>query len=48
MSANGLEISAIGVAEQSGFLNEWIRITNPETKKTIIGQVVERGTVEIR
>jgi flagella basal body P-ring formation protein FlgA len=47
-SSNGLEISALGIAEQVGFMSDWIRVTNPETKKTIVGKVIERGTIEIQ
>lgn len=43
----GIEIGATAVAVQSGALDEVIRLTNPETRKSLRGRVTGRGEVEV-
>ncbi|NOT24505.1 MAG: flagellar basal body P-ring formation protein FlgA [Acidobacteria bacterium] len=43
----GVEVSATAIALQSGARNEVIRLTNPGSRKTLLGRVVRRGEVEV-
>ena len=43
----GVEVSGTAIALQSGAKNEVIRLTNPASRKTLMGRVVRRGEVEV-
>lgn len=42
-----LEVSLSGIARQSGFLGETIKVLNPQSKKMIFGQIVDQGVVRV-
>lgn len=43
----GVEVSATAIALQSGAMHDVIRLTNPASRKTLMGRVVRRGEVEV-
>jgi flagella basal body P-ring formation protein FlgA len=45
--AGGVALITQGVAEEPGQLNQKIRVTSIRTKRTLMGKLVEGGTVEV-
>lgn len=45
--SNVIEISAKGLAMESGYIGERIRIKNEQSKKILTGTIIDGGTVEI-
>ena len=45
---SGLRISAKGKANQTGFKNSRIRLTNLASKREVFGTVIDSGTVLVR
>jgi flagella basal body P-ring formation protein FlgA len=43
----GVEVSTTAVALQSGARSEVIRLTNPASRKALLGRVIRRGEVEV-
>lgn len=46
-SAEGIRVTAKGKADQSGFLNSRIRLTNMVSKREVWGRVLDAGTVAV-
>lgn len=45
--AGGVSLITQGVAEEPGQLNQKIRVTSVRTKRTLMGKLIEGGTVEV-
>ena len=43
----GLRVTAAGLALQAGKIGQLIRVQNIDSKKTLLGRVIEQGLVEI-
>ncbi len=44
----GWQISMDGIAQQSGFVGDLVRVQIPRTRKTLSGMIKEKGLVEVR
>lgn len=47
LEAGPLRVSAIGKAQESGALGEWIRVMNPESRRELTGRVDAQGQVHV-
>lgn len=45
--ASGVRISTQALAQESGEINEWIRVWNRETRKVLRGKIVDKGKVRV-
>jgi flagella basal body P-ring formation protein FlgA len=48
MGGGDFEITAMAIAESSGYQGDWVKLRNPETSKTFTGVAIAKGLVEVR
>lgn len=48
MGGADFEISAMALAESSGYQGDWIKLKNPDSQKTFTGVAITKGVVEVR
>lgn len=45
---DGIKVSGMGIAEQSGSRGQMIRVTNLDSKKEVVGVIADKRVVEVR
>lgn len=42
------QVTALGIAQENGYVGDMIKIMNPTTQKVVVGELIERGVARIK